>query len=68
MLTGVSNEKQIEVKVALRRLQEEIENDSKGEEMEKDWRAERGMKSLTEFAEEAGKKIVMINGVRYAVK
>lgn len=51
-LTGVEPEKQIAVKVAIRRLQEAIPNDEKGRELEKEWRAERGMQSGVELAEE----------------
>lgn len=69
-LTGVSPEKQIEVKVAIRRLQEEIPNDLKGAKMEREWRAERGMESVSEMAQEAvlGAKVVMLNGMKYIVK
>lgn len=67
MLTGVPKDKQIDVKVAIRRLQEQIPNDDFGRKAEVEWREERGMKSLTEYAEEAGKKVVMINGQKYAV-
>jgi len=50
-LTGVEPEKQIAVKVAIRRLQEEIPNDEKGEALEREWRADRGMASGAEIAE-----------------
>jgi len=52
-LTGVAPKDQIDVKVAIRRLQEQIPNDVRGRKMERDWRDERGMKSINEFAEEA---------------
>lgn len=69
-LTGVEPEKQIAVKVAIRRLQEEIPNDLKGAEMEREWRAERGMESVSEMSEEAvlGVKVVYVNGMKYIVK
>lgn len=69
-LTGVPPEKQIAVKVAIRRLQEEIPNDLKGAEMEREWRAERGLESVSEIAQEAvlGAKVINLNGMEYIVK
>jgi len=48
-ITGISPEDQIQVKVAIRRLQELIPNDAKGKRLEAEWRDERGMKSQGEF-------------------
>ena len=72
-LTGVEPEKQIAVKVAIRRLQEAIPNDEFGERKEKEWRAERGMQSGVELAEEVGKigqlgKLIKIGNQYFAVK
>lgn len=72
-LTGVEKEKQIAVKVAIRRLQEEIPNDTYGEVKEKAWRKERGMQSGLEIAEELvaeknGYKTVKYNGQLMWVK
>lgn len=66
-LTGVPPEKQVEVKVAIRRLQEEIPNDEFGQQKEKDWRKERGMQSGLEVVEEIRKEFV-INGQKMRVK
>lgn len=69
-LTGVSPKDQIAVKVAIRRLQEEIPNDVKGAKMEREWREERGQVSVSEMAQEAilGVKVVMVNGQKFIVK
>lgn len=69
-LTGVEPEKQIAVKVAIRRLQEAIPNDLKGATMEREWRAERGMESVREMCQEVvfGKKFVIVNGQQYVIK
>lgn len=69
-LTGVEPEKQIEVKVAIRRLQEAIPNDLKGAQMEREWREERGMESVSEMVEEAvfGVRVINLNGQKYIVK
>jgi len=67
-LTGVEPEKQIEVKVAIRRLQEAIPNDSKGERLEREWRAEKGMQSIHELNEAVGYKTFVINGEIMRVK
>jgi len=48
-LTGVTPAAQIAVKVAIRRLQEQIPNDSFGRKKENEWLDERGMKSQGEF-------------------
>jgi len=66
MLTEVPPEKQIEVKVAIRRLQEAIPNDEKGKKLEANWREERGMQSINELAESV--KEFVINGQRVRVK
>lgn len=64
MLTGVPSDKQVAVKVAIRRLQEEIPNDEFGRKKEQEWRAERGMESIHELAE----KVFVINGQEMRVK
>lgn len=70
MLTGVEPEKQIAVKVAIRRLQEEIPCDVKGAKMEREWREERGQVSVSEMSQEAilGVKVVYVNGQKYIIK
>lgn len=59
-LTGVAPDKQIAVKVALRRLQEEIPNDLFGKQKEEEWRDDRGMKSQSEFVRQGN--LIMVNG------
>lgn len=69
-LTGVEPDQQIAVKVAIRRLQEMIPNDLKGAEMEREWRAERGLETTSEMCQEAvlGMKVVSLNGQKYLIK
>lgn len=69
-LTGVEPEKQIAVKVAIRRLQEAIPNDLKGATMDREWRAKRGLESVSEMCQEAvlGVKVINLNGMKYVVK
>lgn len=72
-LTGVEPEKQIAVKVAIRRLQEAIPNDEFGTQKEKEWRAERGMQTALEIGEEVGQigqlgKLIKIGNQYFAVK
>lgn len=59
-LTGVAPEQQIQVKVALRRLQEAIPNDLFGKKKEEAWRDERGMKSQGEFVRQGN--YITVNG------
>lgn len=66
-LTGVDPDQQIAVKVAIRRLQEEIPNDEKGERLEREWRKERGMPSGVELAEEVLGRTILVNGVRMRI-
>lgn len=69
-LTGVEPEKQIAVKVAIRRLQEAIPNDLYGATKDREWREERGQVSVSEMAQEAvlGAKVINLNGMKYIVK
>lgn len=65
VITGITPEKQIEVKVAIRRLQELIPNDEKGKRLEQGWRDKHGMKSQGEFVRQ---DIVMVNGIPHLKK
>lgn len=50
-----------------RRLQDILPNDEKGKKLEAEFRADMGMKSLVEFAEEqlGGRRVIERNGQKY---